>query len=402
MTETFLKNTLQKLIERWGKANFQYDLIATIERDVKLSLYSTHNLYNFSAYEKSDTWPPEDWLQPSVPDHFLFNEYCYSTDNTPLIVKKYYNGTHANTGVFFWHEDQWEYIEFNVSTLVCSSYESIYFKEGKKDLFISIRLNGGTFQYGADNIPATEIAQKLAENSYAYFAEIKRYNYKNDHIITADSLSNLPGIGEYFTTDYYTYHSKGNLDKITSHNANDKKQIIYIALSGRSVNTLIKSIAIQMAEYLTSCISQTKFKQKLSCVIINYQYCYNYWPSFSLISEAEMLDDVNTEALIFPMGQFYSDGDIIVHKSEKLLEDFAELEQIIVQEDKQELGEKMLLETAKLMTLSRLNKVTAVSKDFFVFPIDPTLHNPPSEKILKACGASAMQIKLWRKLKWLE
>ena len=45
MPESFLKNTLQELIERWSKANFQYELIAVAEKDIKLSLYSTHDLY---------------------------------------------------------------------------------------------------------------------------------------------------------------------------------------------------------------------------------------------------------------------------------------------------------------------------------------------------------------------
>lgn len=402
MPEAFLRNTLQQLIYRWSEANFQYKLIADIEKLLNLSLYSTHTLYDFSDFAKSDSWTPESWLQPTKPAEYSFNEYCFGADNTPLMVKKYYNGIIANIGLFIWKEQQWEYIEFNVVTLVCSTYCSIYFKNERKDLFLSLRLNGGSFQYGIDNTSAEEIARKLSENSYGFFAEINRYNYEAGRIITADSLSNIPGIGEYITTDYYTYNSKRKLHKITAFDSNEKKQIVYITLSGKSVNKLIKSVAEAMAEYVIACISQIGFKKKISCIALNYQYCYSYWPSFSIISEEEMLDDMNVGAVIFPMGEFYSSADFNIPISEKFLEDFAELEQYIHQKDKQELGRKMLLETARLMTRSRFNKVVAVTKEFFTFPFDFTLHSPPSKKILKACDASTQLIKAWKKLKWLE
>jgi hypothetical protein len=402
MPESFLKNTLQELIERWSKANFQYELIAVAEKDIKLSLYSTHDLYDFSEYAESNVWQSEDWLMPTIPEHYLFYEYFYSADNTPLLVKKYHNGVIGSIGIFLWHEDQWEYIEFNALVLICSAYHSIRFKDGKKDLFVSLRLNGGTFQYGSDSISATEIARKLSEDHHGFFAEVNRYNYENNRIITADSLSNIPGIGEYFTTDHYAYNSTGELYKITAHNLKGEKQIIYITLSDRSVNKLIKSVAIQMANHLISSIAQAGFKQTLNCVVISYQYCYSYWPSFSLISEAEMSDDVNAKAVIFPMGQFYSNAEFHNHAPEKLLEDFAELEQHISQKDKQELGRKMLIETAKIMTTSRLKKAVPVTNDFLTFPIDWTLHSPPEAKLLKACGAGDPQIKLWRDLRWID
>lgn len=401
MSETLLKNYLHQLIECWSNANFRYDLIEKAQQKTVISLFSTHQMYQFSDYAKSNTWASEDWLQAGKPDNHFFCEYCYDADNIPVLVKKYYNGIIANIGALVWTETLWEYIEFNVLNLVCSAYYSLSFKDGKKELFKSLRLNGGVFQGGVDNMSAAAMALQLAGDPYGYMAEVNSYNYDHDIIRTADSLSNFPGIGEYFTTDYYSYDSRGELYKITAFNSKKEEQIVYIVLSDRSVEELIQYLSRQMADYLTVCVVQSGYKQKLSCIILNYKYCYSYWPCLSLIAEAEMSDAVKNKEEIFPMGQFYSNADFHTEAPEKLLDDFAELEQHISQKDKHELGERLLLETSKIMTASCLQDLIPVSKDFLVFPIDWTLHDPPEEELLKACGASATQIKLWRKLRWL-
>lgn len=402
MPEKLLKKLLNELVVDWSKANFQYNLVAAAEQKKVLSLFSPEPVYKFSEYAQQNQWTPEDILQANPPETHTYFEYCYNADHTPVLVKKYYNGIVGDIGVFIWEKHLWKYIEFNVLNLVCTAYCSISFKEGKKSLFKYLRLNAGAFNEGINNRSADELALQLSGEPYSYFAEINSYNYENDVITTSDYLSNLPGTGDYFTTNFYSYDAIGSLYKIVARNTQQENQVIYIALSDRSVNDLIKSVAMQMAEYLAACIIELATKRKLSCIIISYQYCFTYWPSLSFVSEAEMLDDVNNKAAIFPMGDFYTTTDLRKNIPEKLLDNYAELEQHISQKDQHELGRIMLLETSKILRVSLPKTSIAVTKDFIVFPIDWTLHSPPEVNLLTECGASAKQIKLWTKLGWTE
>ena len=114
-----------------------------------------------------------------------------------------------------------------------------------------------------------------------------------------------------------------------------------------------------------------------------------------------MFNDMKNNAVIFPMGEFWESGSFS-NAPDQLQEEFAELEQYIAQNDAQSLGEKMLVETSKILTKTKLNAVIPVTHDFFAFPFDWSLHGSPEKKLLKVCGASLKQMKEWDKLGWLE
>lgn len=400
MLETILKDIMVQLATVWAVRNTEFHIVKNNMERVKLVSYSLVDVYNFSRYAQANIWSADNMLKADIPDELIFFEYGFDDAHVPVVAKKYYNKALANIGVFLWHETNWEYIEYNAQNQVCSAYYNISFAAGRKEKFMSLRLNGGGTYFSSEQSPE-EMARNLLQDSYSFFADISKYNYETGILTTANSFSNLPGLGDYFTTDYFTYDLHGNLYKITSHNLQGHKQVTYIALSDRSARTLIQSVARQMAEYLITAIAKLGYQNKVSCIILSYQYSYSYCPNLSFVSELEMLNDMKEKQVIFPMGELW-EGTSFSNAPEKLQDEFAELEQYIAQNDDQSLGEKMLIATSKILTEAKLGNVITITDDFFVFPFDWSLHGPPEKKLLKACGASAKQIKEWDNLGWLE
>lgn len=386
-----LKKAMNKLISDWSKAPSKWKGLMKASGEIKGVLYSHLYLFKLSEYVKRG-WKDEEYLTGSPPEKFRYYEYGFNEENIPLQIRIWVEGSVTNTGFFVWGKDKWEYIEFRRDG-VCSAYECIQIKNGIIEQSGSLGLNG---HYPIVGHSAKEREAILVNNSNSYFAEVYRYHW-NDGVIThADCLSNFPGSGRRFTVDQFFYGADNELERIVTNDKDASSLVTYKKLGKRSEKSLIASIAKQLATEIIVDISKSGYREKLSGIELNFQYCYQYWPLVIFIPENDMEDAKKSG--IYPSS--FIKCTSLEKSSLSLQDEMAELLGLMAKKDDYKIGVRMLIETAKIIYKNRAGGVLPVTDDFFVFPIDWTLHEDPSTKLLEDCGMPREQIGQWLELQW--
>jgi hypothetical protein len=396
-----LQQSKQELFIKWKNAFNDFALIEQVEAKVVKRRFSKSGAYDLAVYAMHSRWP-NNKMSNVIPAKS--REYClygFDENNIPVIVKEFYGGELIATGIFNWDEDNMEYVEFSMRSRVPSVVKTLCFQNGQKVLFSSLHLNGRGVYPIFETMSQQEIIEFILKGNHNVFIEIEKYEYHNNVLVKSLALSVMPGIDEYFSENGYDYEPDGKLSKITRQFDSGKTQITYQKSSGKSLKDLTSVVAALLADHLIKGLIQARLTKRLFCVQLSYQYCFSYWPYMAPVTEEMREDALNNGENLFPFGEIYKNDPFHHQPSKELEECFAEFIEIIEGKEDWEAGRKMLMETGKLMTESKLNNTIPVTADFIVFPIEWAMDDHKLEKTLAICGAKKEHIKKWKKAGWL-
>jgi len=394
-----LKIAKEELIERWLQAFDEIDDFAFFESKTVKIKYADSYRFDLKDYKNGRINKGGKLLDKKINDKSDYHEYGFDKKSFPTITRFRHTWNKIDwIGFYRKEKNLLEYIEFCVNSKVPSKFQRIIFENGKKISYQSLIINGGgSFR---PDFSKSEILNYIVENTSSFFLSIQKYEYKNDIITKGYGLANTPGIGEFTFNDIYKYDEEKRLTEITRYYQNWPSQIEYIRPSGKSLKVLMDELSEMFVKYLLNVLLENNVKETLCYVVLNYQYCDNFWPSISLMTEEERQQaiDENTDYLFFSY-------DVYQHLSSKnenpkyLKEAFKEFTQKIEMNDNYEAGRKLLQKTARLLTKNKLQGLISVTDDFVAFPIDWTLTEDIGEILIK-CGAKQNKVKQWKELNW--
>ncbi len=260
-------------------------------------------------------------------------------------------------------------------------------------MYQSASTNGRSGFYTIDNSSTLNTVNEGFNDGHSVICTIEKYQYAGDIIERAYGLNIMPGGGEYAFEDVYIYDD-GKLKRIKTYLEDGNTYIKYIAPSKKKLSEIMQELSVAFSDYLISLLKKNAFSSPLFCIELSYQYCYTYWPSPAIITEEQMKNAIKNknESLLYEANFIEVTGEI----PPTLNELYQEFYQRIETGKNWEAGRRMLIQTARLMTASKLMKQIPVAEDFIVFPIEWELEGDELTKILFKCGASKTNIKNWR------
>ena len=398
LMEKSLKIAKEQLINRWVAAFDEIEKYSQIETHTVKVKYADIFSYHLSTYRNGKISAGSKLSHLPPEDRFNYGKYGFNQDGFLTTAEIYSKGSLSNFGFFTKNDDIIEYIEFSAERRVPSSIQRIFFENDKKILFESVFANGRSgFHFKTGNSLVEKITAAF-NDGHSAICTIEKYDYDSERITKAHGLSILPGIGEHFYENIYSYTGK-KLTEIKTYNDTGRTSIAYVAPSGRSLKTIINELAEMFCDYLISMLKKQHFDSPLFIVELSYRYCDNYIPHPVVVTERQKNEAIaKKDADLFAEGEFIK---AIVELPTALEELYVEFYQLLETKDNWEAGRKMLKQTARLLSASKLKEEIPVSADFIAFPIEWELEWEELEKILLQCGASKSTVKEWKMNGWV-
>jgi hypothetical protein len=400
-----MKESLQKakeeIIERW-KQSFEDLQNLNQHNDI---IYS----YKFSkgrAFLLSECYngklKADERLYSKYPENsgLCFKHY-FDKDGRALITQELSAIDKAIcAGYYNWHNDYIEYVEFNLLSGIPSYIQKITFKNGFRDMYQSVYLNGGGNAPVFENMNRLEMIDFVLNNDIMVF-NIEAYEIDQNQISRSYGYAKM-GM-EILTERIYLYDEIGILQQIKTHYDTGGSFVTYVKPTGKSLKNQIDELSVKLSDYLIHILSQHSFDSPLFCVDLSYQYCYTYWPCLSIITSNQKMEALQQQddSLLFSANFLETTSDKYPVPDDLGL-CFAAFKQSIESKNNWEAGRKMLRQTARLMTQNKLKGLVPVTNDFITFPIEWQLEFDELKKILHRCGASKENIKEWTKAGWVK
>lgn len=392
------------LIKRWVQAHAEIEDIPNYEAKVVSYKYASGSRYDIKDFNAGRMRAGGKMLSQKPTDGYDYHEYGFDEKGLPVMVKFSHTYNKIDwVGIYKFDKDVIEYVEFCMTTSVVSAILRITFNESRKQSDEYFALNGKTSSLIDISQPVTKIIAFINTNRDYFVYNILEFICTDSKLAKAYGVANSPGVGEFLYEDKYLYNESGKLVEIKTFYEDGRTSIKYTAPSKRSLTEISNELADMFCSHLIKILQSQNIALSLFSVQLSYQSCYSYWPSLFVITEID-----KNNAIAKRQEQLFTDvvieGDIILtHERaradlEKLYKEFY---QRIEDADNWEAGAKMLLQTANLMTSSKLKGIIPVTEDFIAFSIEWMMEAPEFEKILSKCGASKANIKEWKKHGWV-
>lgn len=387
----------EELIDRWVAAFDEQEQFAHYASQTVITKYADIFSFNFRDHKNDRFWPGSKLRNHPPADGSSYGKYGFNKDGFLTTVEIYSRNELSHSGFFKKTESLIEYVEFYLPKNAPSCIQRLFLEEGKKVMFHSVQANGRSGLYfGHGNTLREQVASAFDEG-YSAVCTIVRYEYQNNHIAKAYGLNIMPGLGQYFYEELFTYENN-KLATIETSRADGHSSLSYVAPSAKSLKSVIDELAALFCDHLIEVLKKQQFGSPLFSVDLSYHYCDNYIPHPVVITEQQKLDAIaGTDTDLFMQGEFIYATEMPANLEKLYMEFYNRMELA----NSWDLGRKMLIETAKLLTNSRLNGLIPVTEDFISFPMDWELDWKDFKKILLKCGASKANVKQWQKYGWV-
>ncbi len=183
----------EKLIARWKQAFEELSLLPTFEARVVNWEYANSERYPLGKYELGKIPTGGKMLTSGEPASGLF---CYGKDNTGRLIffkMSRSDGRSSWAGIFNYHHDWIEYVEYCIETKTPSRIEQIWLSSGKKKSYLSLILNGrGSYPVFIGKAKEQIIEQALGDG-HTVLLNIRAYEYQNRAITKAIGVNGYMG-----------------------------------------------------------------------------------------------------------------------------------------------------------------------------------------------------------------
>jgi hypothetical protein len=392
------------LIERWVNAHAEIKDIPIYQAKAVSYKYAIGSRYDVKDFNAGRIGAGGKMLNEKPSDGYDYYEYGFDEKGLPVTVRFSHTFNKIDwVGIYKIEKDIVEYIEFCMTTSVVSAIQRITFSKTKKLSTEYFALNGKTASLVDISQPVTKIIEFINTNRDHFIYDVLEFVHADNRIMKAYGVANSPGIGEFLYEDKYQYNENGKLVEIKTFYEDGHANIKYIAPSKRSLTEINNELAGMFCDHLIKVLQSQNIALPLFNVQLNYQYYSDYWPSLYVITEAD-----KNNAVVEKREQLFA--DVVIDGStiltfegapadlEKLYKEFY---QRLETSDNWEAGRKMLCQTARLITSSKLKGIIPVTHDFVAFSIEWLMEAQDLEKILVQCGASKANIDEWKKYGWV-
>lgn len=391
-----MDNLIDNLISRWEKAFDDIHNLPAFKAQVKTTLYAPGTRYNLEKYDQH-SFPSNGALSNEKDDYeYGFNDQglpCYMTFGNEAI-KTLWEGYYKYT------DNLADYIEFNINTGVPSALTRITFENGRKITSQRLGINGkGTIC--KPNQSREELIKEYKENDLFFFLITTTFEYDADgRIIRSVSNNVAPGLGKYSSYDEYTY-TDNQLDKIRTFHEGGSNRLTYSRnRENLSQDELIEKLAQAMAQSIVSSLTHHETTSPLALLEINYHYADNYFPLLVSQSQQEVEQRLENGGEVFFHDKYDDSSPLDITSFEDY---FAQMEQLMEEQDNWDIGRIALRRTAAILTETKLLGKIKTTTDFAAYAVDWTVEGGREdlEEILLECGVKPETLDLWKEKKFI-
>lgn len=403
---------MDRLLQKWVESFEELGAIEDYKSQVKTYRYAAAPRYYLEDFENGRFSDKEDWTsEEESPDWRETYTYGLNGQGLPcyMTCRHNYNKTDW-TGFYKYTDELVEFVEFSLNTGIPSRLQRIEYREGKKMVNFSLRVNGGASYFHEQACSNEEKARKLINNPHDLIISVDSYQFDAlGKVIRADGIHRMSGLGRYFSWDEYLYDADGTLLKIRRHFDPGTDRLIYSRIpKGTSTDMIIDQLAAALSIAVVDALIDDRQKEAarsgtpesaaepIGFVNLNYRYAESYDPTagYQLVRTIEQ----DLEEGIFDFYSFVREAsDIDTAHLEDL---YAQLDQLMKEENDPGLGRKMLRKTAAILTSTQLHGRLPVSDDFGAMALDGSVEGHSAEEmeeILLACGNDPSTLSLWKR-----
>jgi hypothetical protein len=408
-----MNQLLDRLLARWTQAFDELDTIDRYKALVKTYRYAGAPRFDLSDFENQQFSDKEDWTaEEEMPDWRETCTYGLNQQGLPCYTTARHNYNKVDWAGFYTYSDHLvEHLEFNLATKIPSCLQRIEYQDGKKIVYFSLRVNGGG-SYSIDLGPSKEeISRRLINDPYALILSVDHYHFdERGKVVRADGISKIPGIGQFSTRDEYTYDADDILLTIRRffRSGLGTDRLIYSRIpDGVTPEMIIEKLATALSLAVVDAIVDDRQKEAARSGIphsteepiglVNLTYSYNdsYYPSAGYQLVRTINQDLKES--IFNFYSFVREASDI--KTDQLQDLYAQLDQLIHEQNDAGLGRNMLRKTAAILVHTRLHGRLPVPDDFGALAMDGHIEghsDEDMEEILLACGNDPATLSLWK------
>jgi len=388
---------IDQLIIRWEQAFDDIKNLPAFKAAVKTTKYAEGARYNLEKFDQH-SFPSDGALSQEKQNHeYGFNDQglpCYVAfrhEHNKLYWEGYYNYTNNLA----------EYLEFNINTGTPSAITRVTFENGRKTATQRLVVNGRGTSYAHLKDSRAALIQKIKEDANALFLTATSFEYDPEgKIIRSASTHVTPGIGKYTSHDEYTYIDH-QLDKIRTFDAEGNNRLTFSRNSDNlSPEALIEKLAMSLAQEIVNTLQHSELELPLAFLELGYHYADNYLPLLGVQSQQQVAQRLKNQELVF-ITDNYLDAIIDITAFEDL---FAQLEQMMEEQDDMDLGRTTLRRAAAILTENRLFGKIPTTGDFAAYAIDWSIEGHSNEhlvQILLECGVKEDTIAIWKENNFL-
>jgi hypothetical protein len=402
---------MDRLLQRWIECFDELGTIGYYKSQVKSYRYAEAPRYNLKHFENGKFSDKDDWTSLEV-DSSWGQTYSFglSDQGLPCYTASQYGNDEINWEGFYKYGDQSvEKVEFCLSTGIPSLFQRIEYHAGNKMVSFSVQVNGRGSYLRNQGMSNEEKGRHLINNPYDLFLSVEQYEVDADgRVIRADGIHRMPGIGQYTSWDEYNYDANNTLLTIRRYFDHGTDRLFYSQIAeGTSTEMIVDKMATALSIAVVDAIMEDRQKEavrsgnhqceneRIGMVNLTYRYADNYYPMAGYQLDRTIKEDL--EEGIFDFHSFVREASDI---NKAHLEDlYAQLEQIMDEEDDPGVGREMLRKTAAILVQTRLHGRLPVSDDFGVLALDGSIEghsDEEMEEILLACGNDAATLSLWK------
>jgi hypothetical protein len=402
---------MDRLLQRWIES---FDELETIDRYkllVKTYRYAGAPRFDLKRFENGQFSDKKTWtVGKEAPDWRTTFTYGLNEQGLPCYMTARQNYNKAEWAGFYTYSEQFvEHLEFSLATGVPSCFQRIEYQDGKKMLNLSLRVNGGGSYFQDQVLSKEERARQMINNPNNLILSLDSYQFdEHGKVIGAEGIHRMPGLPQYTTSDEYTYDAHDTLLTIRRFFSQGADRLIYSQIpKGISAEMIIDKLAAALSVAIVDALVDDRQKEAIrsestqstdetiGLVNLSYSYADNYYPlaGYQLVRTIKQ----DLEEGIFDFFSFVRSADNI--ETRNLQELYAQLDQLMNEENNRKLGRDMLRKTAAILIRTRLHDRLPVSDDFGALALDGHIEGHSEEQmeeILLACGNDADIIRLWK------
>ncbi|MDB5157287.1 MAG: hypothetical protein JWR50_1994, partial [Mucilaginibacter sp.] len=334
----------EELIERWVAAFDEQTEFETYAAQTITTKYAHAFSYNLNGYKNGEIQPGSKLFDEPPPGDSSYGKYGFNRNGFLTTAEIYNKHELSHIGFFKKTAHLIEYIEFYLPKNVPSCIQRVFLKNGKKNMLQSVFSNGKSGLYFESGVTLKEKVSAAFNSGYTAVCTIEQYDYANELISKAYGLNIMPGIGQYFYENQYSYEGK-KLANIKTCYEDGRCTFSYVAPSAQSLKAVIKKLSELFCEVLIGTLKEQHFDSALFSVELSYRYCDNYIPNLVVLTGRQK-DEVIASGSenIFINGKFIYTINIPDNLDKLYVEFYNRMET----KSNWDAGRKMLIETAKL------------------------------------------------------
>lgn len=369
------------LMERWRRA---WDRVGEIDVKVPVAtVYTEYPAFGLEGYTPKRFKAGARLMKAKTTD----TRCVYELDTAGRPVK--HREDSDVRGVYHYATNEVEHIEWNVKTGVPWLYDRLTLDETG-----AILTEQRYVVHSRGDRPAwvrahrDQVIGEIVGDHYN-FVYLWRYHVENGVTRSGEEYQHT-NRGIDVARLEYTYAPDGKLQRIVQHWETGSRTT-FAAKSKTTTKELTEQVVSKLSEAVLAALRESTFDAPLALLELSYRDGERYVPLLVPMTTADETSGLTLAAEIDAKRWLALDDNTAAPELTELEQRAGESGTALV---------KMLRSVARTVT-ERARAELPVTPDFVAFAIDWEIEGEKLKKILGECGASAEQLRAWKKQRWL-